>query len=217
MTDLILIPREGMFLKDGREWAIAATGHASSLDLPMPSTLLGALRTACGRMEEVGRKKPHDARQWKELAARRITLETKDPPQEQYAYVVFPVLDRVQVSMTTYTYTSRIPSSIMVATKLDSRFQGDRDFPNAWRHIVRKEEGKRELGPTHPFDGTGMYLKVTPLVEPAGALFVEYHRVSLEPKKWFDNPNQLRSKLPFLIRDEVRAFRHSLKKKPVDR
>jgi CRISPR-associated protein Cmr3 len=52
MTDLVLTPRDGLFLKDGREWATADGGRAHSLAWPMPSTLFGALVTARGRLEE---------------------------------------------------------------------------------------------------------------------------------------------------------------------
>lgn len=52
MTALVLSPRDGMFLKDGREWASVMTGRAHSLDWPAPSTLLGALCTACGRVRQ---------------------------------------------------------------------------------------------------------------------------------------------------------------------
>jgi CRISPR-associated protein Cmr3 len=52
MTAVILSPRDGMFLKDGREWATSQEGRAHSLAWPMPSTLLGALVTARGRVIE---------------------------------------------------------------------------------------------------------------------------------------------------------------------
>lgn len=52
MTDLVLSPRDGLFLKDGREWATSEAGRAHSLAWPMPSTLLGALVTARGRLKE---------------------------------------------------------------------------------------------------------------------------------------------------------------------
>jgi CRISPR-associated protein Cmr3 len=52
MTDLVLSLRDGMFLKDGREWATSEAGRAHSLGWPMPSTLLGALVTARGRVKE---------------------------------------------------------------------------------------------------------------------------------------------------------------------
>jgi CRISPR-associated protein Cmr3 len=56
MPDLILAPRDGLFLKDGREWATAEEGRAHSLGWPMPSTLHGAFVTACGRLEETADK-----------------------------------------------------------------------------------------------------------------------------------------------------------------
>jgi CRISPR-associated protein Cmr3 len=52
MTDLVLSPRDGLFLKDGREWATSEAGRAHSLAWSMPSTLLGALVTAHGRLKE---------------------------------------------------------------------------------------------------------------------------------------------------------------------
>ncbi|HEX5327821.1 MAG TPA: type III-B CRISPR module-associated Cmr3 family protein [Acetobacteraceae bacterium] len=68
MTDLILSPRDGMFLKDGREWASTDAGRAHSLEWPMPSTLHGALCTAAGRMVEAGRK-PLTKDDWLKLSA----------------------------------------------------------------------------------------------------------------------------------------------------
>jgi hypothetical protein len=53
-------------------------------------------------------------------------------------------------------------------------------------------------------------VKVTRLVEPAGALFVEYHLVFVEPRAWFGGANLLRSKVPILAQSEVRAFRREL-------
>src|SRR5579875_2397679 len=72
MIDLVLSPRDGLFLKDGREWASAAAGRAHSLDWPMPSTLFGALCTACGRLREAAGQ-TLGAREWRELAA-AVTL-----------------------------------------------------------------------------------------------------------------------------------------------
>ena len=50
------------------------------------------------------------------------------------------------------------------------------------------------------------------LKEPANAILVEFHQVFVEPKKWFDGANLLRSKLPLVIQPEVRAFRRELTK-----
>lgn len=67
MTVLVLLPRDGLFLKDGREWASAAAGRAHSLGWPAPSTLLGALCTATGRMQETAGKSVLTPSQWKAL------------------------------------------------------------------------------------------------------------------------------------------------------
>lgn len=47
-----LVPRDGLFCKDGRGWHTSASGRGHGLEWPWPSTVLGALRTAWGRGEE---------------------------------------------------------------------------------------------------------------------------------------------------------------------
>ncbi|MGE4046213.1 MAG: CRISPR-associated protein Cas5 [Acetobacteraceae bacterium] len=69
MITLVLSPRDGLFLKDGREWASAVAGRAHSLDWPAPSTLLGALCTVCGRSRESRRGRLLSPDEW--LALRR--------------------------------------------------------------------------------------------------------------------------------------------------
>jgi len=49
---LALVPRDGLFCKDGRGWHTNASGRGHGLDWPWPSTILGALRSAWGRGEE---------------------------------------------------------------------------------------------------------------------------------------------------------------------
>lgn len=66
---LALVPRDGIFCKDGRGWYTSASGRGYGLDWPWPSTLLGALRTACGRDQEHRIGSPFDADQWREHAA----------------------------------------------------------------------------------------------------------------------------------------------------
>src|SRR4051812_50051713 len=55
---LALIPRDGLFCKDGRDWHTSSSGRGHGLDWPWPSTVLGALRTASGRTQEtlIGRR-----------------------------------------------------------------------------------------------------------------------------------------------------------------
>jgi CRISPR-associated protein Cmr3 len=68
MSDLVLTLRDGLFLKDGREWATSDLGRAHSLSWPMPSTLFGALVTARGRLAEA-RGRNLAAAEWLALAA----------------------------------------------------------------------------------------------------------------------------------------------------
>jgi len=49
---LALVPRDGLFCKDGRGWHTSASGRGHGLDWPWPSTVLGALRSAWGRGAE---------------------------------------------------------------------------------------------------------------------------------------------------------------------
>lgn len=51
-TRIALVPRDGLFCKDGRGWHTSASGRGHALDWPWPSTVLGALRSAWGRGEE---------------------------------------------------------------------------------------------------------------------------------------------------------------------
>jgi len=147
-----------------------------------------------------------------ELEKRGIAPPAKDDRHERYAHSVFPLMDRVELEVTPRTFVSRTKESLVFATMLDPRFADDKEFPNRWRPKKRDAEGKWQFGAFQPYSGSASYLKVTPLAEPAGALFLEYHLVFTEPKGWFSGANLLRSKLPMLIQSEVRKFRRQLSK-----
>ena len=53
-------------------------------------------------------------------------------------------------------------------------------------------------------------MKVTKLIKPAGALFVEYHLIYDEPKGWFNGKDLLKTKLPIKTEGDVRGFRHQV-------
>lgn len=59
---LLLEPREGFACRDGRGWSAAGRAHA--LDLPWPSTIRGALRTAYGRELEGRDGRPFTKTEW---------------------------------------------------------------------------------------------------------------------------------------------------------
>ena len=54
-VQLAVVPRDGLFCKDGRGWHTSASGRAHGLGWPWPSTIFGALRTTWGRGEEARR------------------------------------------------------------------------------------------------------------------------------------------------------------------
>lgn len=93
---LALVPRDGLFCKDGRGWHTSATGRGHGLDWPWPSTLLGALRSAWGRGEEsrTGQRFERDA--WRERTKNISlgrTLVLRRPPGASWtrAHRVWPV------------------------------------------------------------------------------------------------------------------------------
>lgn len=148
-----------------------------------------------------------------ERAKRGLKAETSEKRQTRYVHTTYPLLEKVEVSLTSRTILTRTEDSLLLATALDPAFAKDEQFPNRWRAILRDGDEEQKLGPPQPYDGNGLYMKVTRLHEPNGALFIEYHRISTEPKKWFNGANLLRSKLPILIQSEVRSFRRELQMK----
>lgn len=147
-----------------------------------------------------------------DLVKRKLKTKSDDALEETYGHVVGVLLDRVQVASTNHAMISRTKDSILLASRLDPRFTQDAEFPNQWRSITVEVNGKTTLGPVKPYEGAAMYLKLTRLHEPAGAVFVEFHQVFLEPKAWFDAPNMLKSKLPIVVQAEVRNFRKDFAK-----
>lgn len=143
-----------------------------------------------------------------DLDQRKITRELKEPLRERYVYTVAPLLDRVEVGLTSRLVRSRSDESLITSSRVDARFAADKQYGNYWRALPDKDldpDGKP--GPKKPLEGGGFYLKITKLHEPPDALFVEMHQVSLEPKAWFGGSAILRGKIPLWVRDEVRRFR----------
>lgn len=68
---LAVVPRDGLFCKDGRGWHTSASGRGHALDWPWPSTILGAMRSAWGRREEARAGCLFDARDWQ---TRTVTI-----------------------------------------------------------------------------------------------------------------------------------------------
>ncbi|MBX9580800.1 MAG: hypothetical protein K2X87_10875 [Gemmataceae bacterium] len=141
-----------------------------------------------------------------ELAKRQIGFKEGDEKKEGYGQVEFDFLEKVRLKITGHAMWSKTADSVVAAAEIDPRFRGDPEFPNEWRPIVA-EGGAKKVGPPQPYGGGGMYLKITKLAEPGGALFVEQHIVFAEPTGWFDGANLLRSKLPLVVQSNVRDMR----------
>jgi hypothetical protein len=147
-----------------------------------------------------------------DLEKRKIAIKSEDEKFESYGHIVFDLLDKVEISAVGHSYWSRTDDSIVMAAQLDPRFEDDKDYPNQWKSLSKKDDGSLQSGPANPYSGAGYYLKITRLAKPAGALFVEGHVVFTEPVKWFDGEGLLRSKLPVTVQAQVRAMRRELLK-----
>lgn len=96
-TRLALIPRDGLFCKDGRGWHTSASGRGHGLDWPWPSTVLGAVRSAWGRREEERTGTLFDSNAWRTRTASiglGRTLLLRRPPLDAswtQAHRVWPV------------------------------------------------------------------------------------------------------------------------------
>lgn len=147
-----------------------------------------------------------------DLEKRKIKLPAAGLNEQGFAHAEAVLLDKVQLRGTSWVVISRTAESIVSASRLDPRFDNDKEFPNQWRLFPSDDPESKELGPPHPYHGAMAYLKLTQLHDPPSALFVEYHVVFVEPKGWFSGRNLLRSKLPAVIQSQVRSFRRELAK-----
>jgi hypothetical protein len=147
-----------------------------------------------------------------ELKQRGIELMTSDPQREQFGYGGYELIKLVEVHGTMRSYWSRNSESLLFAAMLDHRFAEDGEYPNEWRPLERSAAGKLEAGVARPYRGMGMYMKITPLKAPVGALLVEGHVIFSEPHDWFDGANLLGSKLPAVVQKQVRTARREIVK-----
>ncbi|MBL9123480.1 MAG: hypothetical protein JNG90_07590 [Planctomycetaceae bacterium] len=148
-----------------------------------------------------------------ELAARKLVVRETPELSESFVAVDVPILERVQLQGVGIGVKQQNADSLVGAWMLDPRFQGDSQFPNQWRPILRDQAGRMSLGEATPYAGLGGYTKLTWLHEPAGAVLVECHAAFDEPHGWFEGKNFLRSKLPLVVQDNVRDFRRKLAKR----
>ena len=105
---------------------------------------------------------------------------------------------------------TKTPAGVIVAAKVDPRFAKDKEYPNESRVINKNALGNPVLRPPQPYSGAGFYAKVTRLIEPANAIFVEFHEVFYEPQAWFaPDDNLMPANLKKIIPYQVKEFRRS--------
>jgi hypothetical protein len=150
------------------------------------------------------------------LAERNITGRLRRPLREYYVNTVAELLNAVKVSLTSHAVASQGEDSLVVASKVDPRFNADKEYPNSWQMLPAELEAnpKAPRGP-QPIEVGASYLKITRLAQPPGGLFVEFHQVSTEPRAWFNGSPVLRGKIPLWVNQRVKEFRiMSLKTAP---
>lgn len=89
-----LVPRHGLFFKDGRGWFTSDSGRGHALAWPFPSSVLGALRTAYGRSVESSIGRPWTSDEWQKhtssivmgpmIALRRFGRESWEPSHRMW-------------------------------------------------------------------------------------------------------------------------------------
>lgn len=136
------------------------------------------------------------------------------PPKDNQAWHVRMtgrLLDRIQLEATDQVVVSRTPSSWLIASRTDPRFDSSQDSPNRWYPLLRKGTSE-EAGKPEPYPGGASYVKIARLTSVSGALLVEGHFAFYEPKSWFDGAPILRSKIGVVAQDRIRELRRDLAK-----
>jgi hypothetical protein len=145
-----------------------------------------------------------------DLKDRQIVPRAIPDGNEWFVHGTFKLLQAavlVQVQATERAVETTTKESATIAGQIDRRFDNDAKYPNEWRPAPAGVVGD----PPTLYYYSGAYAKVTQLIEPAGALLVEYHFVYEEPQGWFNGANLLRSKLPAKTEGDVHDFRRELR------
>jgi hypothetical protein len=145
-----------------------------------------------------------------EMAKRSLKATVKEGYEERFLYSTFSLFDRVQISNTRRSVLTRGKDVVLVAGRVDPRFNKDREYPNRWRSLERDAQGNIMPGRPHPFAHAAGYAKITRLKGPADGALVECHVVYEEDHGWFDGINLVKQKAPAMVQEKVRAFRRKL-------
>jgi hypothetical protein len=145
----------------------------------------------------------------KELEDRKLTEKDTKTLKERYAYGLVDLLGKVQISGSAYAIETITPESLVIAFKLDHRFDKDPKYPNQYRLVIAPGPPP-QLGDAKPYIGFGAYAKITKLQGAQDKNFVEYHILYDEPFEWFNGTTQLISKLDTSYKDNINKFRRNI-------
>lgn len=147
-----------------------------------------------------------------EATLKKRGIKVKDD-HETYVYTYTPIFEKLRIHSVIRSIDTRGKDSVLLAGVIDERFNKDEKYANFWQALKRDDAGKLIIDSTkHTYDAAGSYAKATQLVEPKGAIFVEYHIVFDEPQGWFNGARLLVSKLPIAAKTNIEKLRAQLKK-----
>ena len=146
-----------------------------------------------------------------ELKARGITPLTAKGLEEAYVPLDVNLIDAIKITGATRNVQTQGADEWTVAVRMDDRFAKDPAYPNQWQSVGRGAHAG-ELSPPKPYGGLAGYVRVATLAGKQDAVLVEMRFLLPEPPEWFGGPNQLRSKLPLAVSDNVQSYRRMLTK-----
>ena len=142
-----------------------------------------------------------------EVAQRGLTITSDKDGGDGWFYTTFALLDMVQVSATRCALLTKTADGIILAGRIDAKFDKDGEYPNVWQQVTKDALGNPVLGPKNLYSGSGFYLKATRLKAPKDAIYFEFHSAYNEPQGWFGGGMDLRRKLPSIVKFQVEEFR----------
>jgi hypothetical protein len=147
-----------------------------------------------------------------ELKTAGIAVPTDTPmKRERYAHAKMDLFNMAVVEGTGQGISVQNKDSVLIAFRLDPKFEGDKNFPNQWSAITLNAAGVKVVSPPEVYRGAGGYMKVTRVAGGSKPqVFIEYHLVFDEPFGWFQGKPVLTSKLPTKIDADVKSFRRDI-------
>jgi hypothetical protein len=144
-----------------------------------------------------------------ELKTRKLAEQDTNNLKERFAHGVLNLLDKVQVIGNGDAIETRTPESLIIAFKIDRRFDKDAKYPNQYQ-LIKAVGPPLALGDAKLYTGFGAYAKITKLQGSDNKIFVEYHLVYDEPYEWFKGTTELISKLDTSYKENISKFRRNI-------